>query len=447
MLPTPGLLGQVGPQELDHFDYFRIECTEEFSGFFDQNLWKQLILQAAHTELFILQAVLSIGALRRSQLAPHPPRAINPVVLEYSLRKYSIASKILGLRIKAGTVDWKIVVLGSLVLLAIEVLEGHESGALMHLKNGAAILKGILLTTADASSTMGVGGTTFPYIQHGIETEYLVAAFTRLSVQELPFFGVPSSGVPPAPTMASQKFHFTNVREARQSLNSIIAAVHAFVRRYGQPDVRISPLRALSGVISTEISYLQTILRSWIQTFNSFYSLLEKVDAETSLAANVLIVQYYVSWVKTSCFLDEMIYDQYLPWFEEILEQSKAIILAEGDPWSKSRGPCFTLDIATAQPLYLVARKCRDPQLRRRAVELMKKVGTGICTGRTIAKVAEWITRTEEDSTGMFVVAGHRLHDVYFDFHQETRIATVLATRRDIDGTLQHITETLNLPF
>ena len=442
------MLGQVGSQELDHFDYFRTECTEEFSGFFDQNLWKRLILQAAHTELFILQAVLSIGALRRSQLAPHSPRAINPVVLEYSLRKYSIASKILGLRIKAGTVDWKIVVLGSLVLLAIEVLEGHESGALMHLNNGAAILKGILLTTADASSTMGVGGTTFPYIQHGIETEYLVAAFTRLSVQELPFFGVPISVVPPAPATTSQKSYFTNVRDARNSLNSIIAAVYAFVRRYEQPDLRISPIQPLSGVTSTEISYLQITLRSWIQTFDSFYSLLEHVDTETSLAANVLIVQYHVSWVKISCFLDEMSYDQYLPRFEEILERSKAIILAdEGDPWSKSRGPCFTLDIATAQPLYFVARKCRDPQLRRSAVELMKKVGTGIYTGRTIAKVAEWIIRTEEDSTGMFVVAGHRLHEVSFDFHQETRTGTVLATRSDIDGTLQHITETLNLAF
>ncbi|TVY90192.1 hypothetical protein LAWI1_G004042 [Lachnellula willkommii] len=364
-------------------------------------------------------------------------------MLEYSLRKYSAASKILGLRIKAGTVDWKLVVLGSLVLLAIEVLQGHESGALMHLRNGAAILKGILPTAADGSSTVVVSGTSVPYTQHGTESEYLVAAFTRLSVQELPFFGLPSSIAPPAPTIPSQTLYFTTVRDARHSLNSIISAVHAFVRRYGQQDPGISPIQPLSGVISTEISYFQTILRSWIQTFSSFFSLLKHIDAETSLAANVLIVQYHVTWIKISCFhLDEIIYDQYLPQFEEIVERSKEIIIAEDDPWSKSRGPCFTLDIATAQPLYFVAR---DPQLRRRAVELMEKVGTGEYTGRTIAKVAEWIIRTEEDSTGMLVAADHRLHDVSFDFHQETRMGTILATRRDVDGTLKHITETLDL--
>lgn len=447
LLHTPDLLGQVGPQEVGHFDYFRTKCVEEFSGFFDQNLWQRLILQAAHTEVFVLHAVLAIGALRRSQLAnPHSPRVTNPVMFEYSLRNYSAASKILGLRIEAGTVDWKLVVLGSLVLLAIEVLQGHESGALMHLRNGAAILKGILPTAVDVSSTVMVCGTSVPYTQHGTESEYLITAFTRLSVQELPFFGLPSSIASPAPTIPSQTLYFTTVRDGRHSLNSIISAAHAFVRRYGQQDPRISPVQPLPDVISTEITYFQTILRSWIQTFNSFFSLLKQIDAETSLAANVLIVQYHVTWIKISCFhLDEIIYDQYFPQFQEIVERSKEIIIAEDDPWSKSRGPCFALDIATAQPLYFVVRKCRDPQLRRRAVELMKRVGTGVYTGKTIAKVAEWIIRAEEEYTGMFVTADHRLHDVSFDFHQETRLGTVRATRRDIDRSLQHITETLDL--
>jgi hypothetical protein len=176
-------------------------------------------------------------------------------------------------------------------------------------------------------------------------------------------------------------------------------AVYSFIRQHGQPDVRILPMHPLPDTVSAEVSYFQNILQSWIHAFNSFFSLLENIDAETSLGSNVLMVQYYITQIKVStCFLlDEMIYDQYLPQFEEIVDRSEKVINAENDPWLKSRGPCFTLDIAMAQPLYFLARKCQDPQLRRRAVELMKKVGReGIYTGRTVAKVAEWIICAEE---------------------------------------------------
>jgi len=70
-----------------------------------------------------------------------------------------------------------------------------------------------------------------------------------------------------------------------------------------------------------------------------------------------------------------------------------------------------------AQPLYFVARKCRDQRLRMRAIGEMKKVGDkGIYTRRTVAKVAEWVVTSEigVSAPGSFVPEERRLRDVCF---------------------------------
>lgn len=436
----PRLLSHVNGHEVDHFDYFRTECTEEFSGFFNSTLWKRLILQAAHSELFVLQAVLAIGALRRSQLTlPCSAFKYDHAILEYCMSKYNIASRELGQRIKTGTADWRLAVLGSLVFLAIEVLQGHESGALMHLGNGMAILKSHLVPSAEYPSVMQLD---YPM---GAETEDLVAALTRLSVDEFPFFGLHTL-VPPA--IPNQPIYFIDLKDAGASLNSIVTAVYNFIRRYGAISLELIPLHPLPDIVATELARLQEILSSWLLAFENFLSLQSHIT-ESSIPASVLKLQYLVISTKLSAYFlfHETAYDQYFPHFEEVVQRSEKIIEAKMSGYSKLKGPCFTLDIAMAQPLYFVARKCRDPSLRRRAIEMMKKVGSeGIYTGRTIAKVAEWIVTAEEKvAASGKVVIERRFHDVSFDFHPDTSTATILATRRTAYGTWEQSTIVLNL--
>jgi hypothetical protein len=308
----------------------------------------------------------------------------------------------------------------------------------MHLGNGMAILKSHLSPSAKYPSAR--------YLDYhlGAETEDLVAAFTRLSVEEFPFFDLRSS-VPLA--MPSQPIYFSDLKVAGTSLNCIVTAVYSFIRRHGTNDLEVLPLYPLPDTVAAELAILQEALNSWLQAFEHFL-VLQRHDSK-SLPASILKLQYLVIWIKVSVYFlfDETVYDQYLPHFEEVVQRSERAIESKMSGYSKLKGPCFTLDIAMAQPLYFVARKCRDPSLRRRAVEMMKKVGReGIYTGRTVAKVAEWIVAAEEgvDSIGV-VVTQRRFHDVSFDFHPNTKTATVVATRRTVDGTWEQNTIVLDL--
>lgn len=139
--PTLSLLHLGSSAEAAHFEYFQLECTEEFSGFFNAFLWKRLVMQAAYTEPFILHAVLAIGSLRRLQLHSHTPiPTMESADGVYITKKYAIALQTLRQRLQDRTVDWRLVSMGTLVFLAIEVLQGNEHGAIVHFRNGKQIV-------------------------------------------------------------------------------------------------------------------------------------------------------------------------------------------------------------------------------------------------------------------------------------------------------------------
>src|SRR4051812_19951308 len=51
--------------EAGHFDYFRHVCSGEFAIFFQNDVWNDLVLKAAHTEPGIYHAAIAISALSR----------------------------------------------------------------------------------------------------------------------------------------------------------------------------------------------------------------------------------------------------------------------------------------------------------------------------------------------------------------------------------------------
>ncbi|OBT45177.1 hypothetical protein VE00_04285 [Pseudogymnoascus sp. WSF 3629] len=446
MAPPPPYLNLNGPDDVINFEYFQKVCTREFSVYFNATLWKQIILKAAHTEPFVLHAALAIGSLSRHNLQA-PAYLVS--AFEYSMKKYSLASKMLGDRMRNGTADWKLAILGSLMFVAIEVLQGHELGALMHIRSGEAIVKSLPSSSPDLLSTLG---RSEPRYSGGInptdeDSKDLVTAYTRLSVEEYPFLGFCVSTYTPRPRLPLK---LITLKDARTSLNSIVAAMHTFFRKFWEEGLKTLPLSPLPDIIATELSDVQLSLQSWREAMDEFLSAQKELNEEVALGSDALSVQHLVAWIKTSTYFfeNQLVYDNFLPQFEKIVDLTTKVVHADHSAYLKSRGPCYTLDIAIAQPLYFVACRCRDTNLRRRAIATMKLVGKeGIYTGKTVAKVAEWVVATEEkeDSRNKFVGEERRFHDVSFDFDMKTRMGRVWGRRRSVDGVWEQVSELLDL--
>jgi hypothetical protein len=124
----------------------------------------------------------------------------------------------------------------------------------------------------------------------------------------------------------------------------------------------------------------------------------------TSLIAAATIL--YVSSKISTIFLNtcgkpsELQYDAFTPQFFGILDTIEPIILdAKLTQLSQARPRTFKFDAAMVLPLHLTALKCRNPQIRRRAIAspLDCPVREGAWDGLMLAKVDEKLMLMEEE--------------------------------------------------
>jgi hypothetical protein len=73
------------------------------------------------------------------------------------------------------------------------------------------------------------------------------------------------------------------------------------------------------------------------------------------------------------CAEDQMFWDDYYPVYDQIIELAKAILITDG-PGSSLGGQnaSFSLDLVTIGPIFGLAWRCRDPRIRRKAVDIMR---------------------------------------------------------------------------
>lgn len=131
----------------------------------------------------------------------------------------------------------------------------------------------------------------------------------------------------------------------------------------------------------------------------------------------------------------ELGWDKFRPSFIAILDLAEAVL--EDDPQSKAKQPadpsvapktqlCFSLGIV--DPLYEVCARCRDPLLRRRALDLLARHPRQDCMWSSWSawKVGKYIMHLEEDKSGTpplkasDISVEDRVSNAWFDFSEAT---------------------------
>ena len=94
----------------------------------------------------------------------------------------------------------------------------------------------------------------------------------------------------------------------------------------------------------------------------------------------------------------EMIYDYFLPEFKYITRTCARLIAAQ-DSTQMPRNTRFSLEIGIIPPLHVTATKCRDPVVRREAVDIMfaSPRQEGMWDGVLSARIGRWIISCEEE--------------------------------------------------
>ncbi len=147
--------------------------------------------------------------------------------------------------------------------------------------------------------------------------------------------------------------------------------------------------------------------------------------------------------------LDEQDFDQYYEDYKIVIEMSEymlGILEATGEKLKDARytrSPKFNFDSYTVIPLFLMALKCRDPPLRRKAISLMLKYPRreGVCDSVCMGRLCEWAMKIEEehiDKNGR-LPGWARVHGVTLERDPEKENSGILTAEQRVGASSDEV--------
>jgi hypothetical protein len=165
--------------------------------------------------------------------------------------------------------------------------------------------------------------------------------------------------------------HFMTIREARDSIVHIMNLSLRYIRSM--------KFRRYEGLISPADSArkeaMQRSLKDWKTAFDEYISthaLNEKdLDATKVLLIHLCVVTV---WLDTSTYAGECSSDAHNGTLEMAVRLGEAIQAHAGTREQREQYPTtFLFDMEVVSPIYFVCIKCRHPQIRRRAIALLRQ--------------------------------------------------------------------------
>jgi hypothetical protein len=145
---------------------------------------------------------------------------------------------------------------------------------------------------------------------------------------------------------------------------------------------------------------LQRQIEEWDEAMNALL-LSDSMSKRDIDAAKVLRIHQMIMriWLGTCCNAEECWTDRYMPEFEAAVTLGESIMANLGTFEERQKySTTFLFDMEVVSPLYFVGIKCRHPQLRRRAISMLRSSQRreGLWDSDMAAAIAERIAELEE---------------------------------------------------
>jgi hypothetical protein len=305
-----------------------------------------------------------------------------------ALTWYSRSMSGVSSQIERGNADPYISLISCVLFICIETIQGRVEEALQLHEQGVRLI-------FDLRIQIALGRVSAS--KAALLEQTLVPMFLRLGGVSLTVSGTQPSKLYLA-TEKTVSSSFSSVDSARAAI--VLLFTEAMIFEY---EATIY-LRAVAGdhAVSSDMierkKSLSDRLSQWHAAYTNLCERLRTNDA-TSSATEPILLAYHASAtiVVTGCLTQlETAYDIHISDFALIIEQTSLILNASAGPDGSQ--PPFTFEMGTGIPLAVTAMKCRDPVLRRKALEMLKKAppmqGFFKCT--PVALLAENLMHLEE---------------------------------------------------
>jgi hypothetical protein len=377
----------------------------ELAGTFDFGFWTCKLLQASHLYPALWHATTALGAMHRRYIAGSPPclprTSTNDEEMQFSLRQFNTSIKYLvqPLSGQEPTHVDKVVMLTACILsTCLCSLQGHQMQALVHIRNGLKLFHEWKVW----ETRPGLPGNP-------ISVDVLSTMLTRLDTQARTLQDVFSMSTwDQKPLIFAEKTApIESVAEAYMDLEALFNGLLQVIQR---KDI-MTPEQA-AAVLEERLMYSRHF-DIWDTKFAEYRATTEETKQDNAIAKLRILRLLADILLKFDPTRDELGYDDFQNHFIRIVDLSAQILetrnaasehnIQTQDIATPDRGnspatgriprdrPFFSLEAGVAEPLYVVASRCRDPTLRRRALHLLRSHPSreGIWESTLGAKIAE----------------------------------------------------------
>ena len=412
--------------------FFVRHSAPQLAGYFDSPFWQRMVLQAGRNEPAVKHAIAAVGALHEKLLTG----AVNPNEsqdrrTQFALEQCNKSIQHL-LKPKEGTQrpDLRLMLTTCVLFTCFEALQGHCEAAIQHATQGYSLIQQYAMDPENERWDIGA---------FAVELDQLTLMMRRLQTQSKGLMGKEYNIVPDSEQMSMQKpTLFNSLHDARVGLELVMNKITVFFLDLELDD------QFYDLVISNAEKHL--IFSPWLEAWERAFSALlarnqARMTTEDRKAAMILKAHHLVAEILSNVDLSlaEIGWDSFHDKFVAIVDLATAVL--EGTPqadtsviearWKtggvfiSAANTTLSFSLGIVDPLYEVVSRCRDPVLRRKALDLLARHPRQECMWSSWSawKVGKYLMRLEEEGSGESpparasdVRAEARISEAWLDF-------------------------------
>ncbi|KAK0615952.1 hypothetical protein B0T17DRAFT_609846 [Bombardia bombarda] len=454
MLRRPPANLPFNDQESLYFQLFREHTANELSGFFDSAFWTRSVLQECHSESSIRHAVVALGALYKTleKTTESPPgspsddRDLSDTAWrhwEMAVKQYSNALTSLVSVSTSDTRSHRTRLMASVLLACFDSFIGDHKQAIRQIQTGLGLLEQLRVERRRAFH---------PKPEEPVEEE-LVQMFTRLAIQAKSYdmaFHFPDPWIvrlttasqnqdPSSPSSEGASpvsLHqdpiperFGSIIDARLAWDTLCERIFRFTET-----MFAHAQSGVMGVLPASLRqygiHFRKDIESWSDAFEHILASRTAPGVSSQEKAGIAVLkmnQIMAQILFLMTFSDsEVQFDSFIVQFKAIVNLALEVVGDEERRAAAKRCPdpafcrhrhrhepdifggheyaarhikaSFSADLGIVPPLFVVATKCRNPLIRRQAIQLLRSSSRreGMWDSELTARIGMWIAEIEE---------------------------------------------------
>ncbi|EED18556.1 conserved hypothetical protein [Talaromyces stipitatus ATCC 10500] len=385
-----------GELQKRNFDFFQSVTSSALSSFYGSEFWASETLQVAHQYPALFHAITAFGSIHHGYLSDTTPldvpRTGKNDHIEFGLQEFNKAIKSMSALIsqkELSAQDQQAILTTCILFTGLSSLQGRQSQAFMHVKNGLRMIHHWRLNSRLISS------------KEKNAVDMLLLTFIQLDTQIRPY-------------LAGQESFLQWIDEVIVSPSSRRRIFRTVFEAYFDLEIFLNELFRLDfnaysfDQLYIEIDLLNKQADIWDRQFGQLLSTITPNISDMDALVAIRLRREYARAILSSLVVNgkDNVHDEMLPTYQVIVNLAQKILQKDsraslsGVPNNrKLEHPIFVLGSTVVEPLFLAATRCREPILRRQALQLLRQCPRreGICEGMMAVRIVQEVIEVEEE--------------------------------------------------